>query len=142
MAIFDIEKDELLRFSDTQLEELIARLAEAEVAMYGHSPACVNWSGSITAPDGGIDIQVQVPVDQLKAGFLLRPDTVFKAKKHRMPKASIEKESHSIHGDECSMGKPFYICFAYWNEKFRTLRDTVARSRSRRQYSPCNNSQR
>ena len=92
MAIFDIEKDELLRLSDTQLEELIARLAEAEVAMHGHSPACVNWSGSITAPDGGIDIHVQVPVDQLKAGFLVRPDTVFQAKKHKMPKAAIEKE--------------------------------------------------
>lgn len=92
MAIFDIEKDELLRLSDTQLEELIARLAEAEVAMHGHSPACVNWSGSITAPDGGIDIHVQVPVDQLKAGFLVRPDTVFQAKKHKMPKAAIERE--------------------------------------------------
>ncbi|ECS5737098.1 hypothetical protein BKF61_000083 [Salmonella enterica subsp. enterica serovar Lika] len=92
MAIFDIEKDELLRLSDTQLEELIARLAEAEVAMHGHSPACVNWSGSITAPDGGIDIHVQVPVDQLKAGFLVRSDTVFQAKKHKMPKAAIERE--------------------------------------------------
>lgn len=92
MAIFDIEKDELLRFSDIQLEELIARLAEAEVAIHGHSPACVNWSGSITAPDGGIDIHVQVPVDQLKPSFLLRPNTVFQAKKHKMPKAAIEKE--------------------------------------------------
>jgi len=92
VAIFDIEKDELLRLSDTQLEELIARLAEAEVAIHGHSPACVNWSGSITAPDGGIDIHVQVPVDQLKAGFLIRPNTVFQAKKHKMPKATIEKE--------------------------------------------------
>lgn len=92
MAIFDIEKDELLRLSDTQLEELIARLAEAEVAMHGHSPACVNWSGSITAPDGGIDIHVQVPVDQLKPGFLIRPNTVFQAKKHKMAKATIEKE--------------------------------------------------
>ncbi|WP_345830262.1 hypothetical protein AAGR22_03310 [Erwinia sp. HDF1-3R] len=92
MAIFDIEKDELLRLSDSQLEELIARLAEAEVAMHGLSPACVNWSGSITAPDGGVDIHVQVPVDQLKAGFLVRPDTVFQAKKHKMPKAAIEKE--------------------------------------------------
>ncbi|MGE4876532.1 hypothetical protein [Yersinia enterocolitica] len=92
MAIFDIEKDELLRLSDTQLEELIARLAEAEVASHGHSPACVNWSGSITAPDGGIDIHVQVPIDQLKAGFLVRADTVFQAKKHKMPKAAIEKE--------------------------------------------------
>lgn len=92
MAIFDIEKDELLRLSDTQLEELIARLAEAEVAIHGHSPACVNWSGSITAPDGGIDIHVQVPVDQLKPSFLVRPNTVFQAKKHKMPKATIEKE--------------------------------------------------
>ncbi|EFO3848393.1 hypothetical protein DM607_26735, partial [Escherichia coli] len=92
MAIFDIEKDELLRLSDIQLEELIARLAEAEVAMHGHSPACVNWSGSITAPDGGIDIHVQVPIDQLKAGFLVRPDTVFQAKKHKMPKSAIERE--------------------------------------------------
>nr|WP_274522720.1 hypothetical protein [Klebsiella pneumoniae] len=60
--------------------------------MHGHSPAWVNWSGSITAPDGGIDIHVQVPVDQLKAGFLVRPDTVFQAKKHKMPKAAIERE--------------------------------------------------
>lgn len=34
MAIFDIEKDELLRLSDAQLEELIARLAEAEIAAF------------------------------------------------------------------------------------------------------------
>ncbi|WP_336475518.1 hypothetical protein [Escherichia coli] len=92
MAIFDIEKDELLRLSDIQLEELIARLTEAEVAMHGYSPACVNWSGSITAPDGGIDIHVQVPVDQLKPSFLVRPNTVFQAKKHKMPKAIIGKE--------------------------------------------------
>ncbi len=92
MAIFDIEKDELLRLSDSQLEELIARLAEAEVAIHGHSPACVNWSGSITAPDGGIDIHVQVPVDQLEPGFLVRPNTVFQAKKHKMPKSAIERE--------------------------------------------------
>lgn len=101
MAIFDIEKDELLRLSDIQLEELIARLAEAEVAMHGHSPACVNWSGSITAPDGGIDIHVQVPIDQLKAGFLVRPDTVFQAKKHKMPKSAIERKlapaKHFLH---------------------------------------------
>ena len=65
MAIFDIEKDELLRFSDTQLEELIARLAEAEIAAHGYSPAYVHWSGSINAPDGGIDVHVQVPVEKI-----------------------------------------------------------------------------
>ena len=33
MAIFDIEKDELMRLSEVLLEEFIARLAEAEVAI-------------------------------------------------------------------------------------------------------------
>ncbi|WP_368731678.1 hypothetical protein, partial [Enterobacter cloacae] len=67
--------------SDTLLEELIARLAEAEVAVCGHSPARVRWSGSINAPDGGIDVHVQVPVEQLNSGYIERPDTVFQAKK-------------------------------------------------------------
>ena len=92
MAIFDIEKDELIRLSDTQLEELIARLAEAEVAEYGHSPAWVSWSGSINAPDDGIDVRVQVPVQTLNTGFLERSDTILQAKKHSMPKAAITKE--------------------------------------------------
>ncbi|MFM5439033.1 hypothetical protein ACET9K_06115 [Aeromonas enteropelogenes] len=66
MAIFDIEKDDLLRLSDTQLEELIARLAEAEIVAHGHSPAYVHWSGSINAPDGGIDV----------CSGLIIPDTI------------------------------------------------------------------
>jgi hypothetical protein len=63
VAIFDIGKDELLGLSNTLLEELIAPLVEAEVAACGHSPARVCWSGSVNAPDGGIDVHVQVPVE-------------------------------------------------------------------------------
>tara|TARA_Y100001001_G_scaffold156989_1_gene174492 strand:- start:14511 stop:18365 length:3855 start_codon:yes stop_codon:yes gene_type:complete len=92
VAIFDIEKDDLLRLTDTQLEELVARLAEAEIAAHGHSPAWVSWSGSINAPDEGIDIHVQVPVDTLNTGFLVKADTILQAKKHSMPKASITNE--------------------------------------------------
>ncbi|MCH1919041.1 hypothetical protein L9G15_06285 [Shewanella sp. A3A] len=92
MAIFDIEKDQLLQLSDTQLEELIARLAEAELAANGYSPAYVNWSGSLTAPDGGIDIHVQVPADNLSLGFIERPETVLQSKKHKMPKGKIATE--------------------------------------------------
>jgi len=92
VAIFDIDKDDLLRLTDTELEELLARLAEAEVAAQGHSPAWVNWSGSINAPDEGIDIHVQLPVDTLNTGFLVKADTILQAKKHSMPKASITNE--------------------------------------------------
>lgn len=92
MAIFDIDKDDLLRLSDTLLEELIARLAEAEVSANGYSPAYVRWSGSINASDGGIDVHVQVPVENLSTGFLERPDTIFQAKKHSMGPTFITKE--------------------------------------------------
>jgi hypothetical protein len=138
VAIFDIEKEELLRLSDTQLEELIARLAEAEVALHGHSPACVNWSGSITAPDGGVDIHVQVPVDQLNAGFLVRPDTVFQAKKCKMPKSAIVKEmgtgkalSPIISEQARKQGSYIIVCLgddcspSGKAERLKAMRDTV-----------------
>ena len=92
MAIFDIEKDDLLRLSDTLLEELIARLAEAEVATHGHSPSSVSWSGSIKAPDNGIDIHVQVNAPELATGFISRPDTILQSKKDSMPKSAITAE--------------------------------------------------
>lgn len=92
MTIFDIEKNDLLRLSDTLLEELIARLAEADVAAHDHSPASVTWSGSIKAPDGGIDIHVQVNASELDTGFLVRPDTILQSKKNPMPRSVILQE--------------------------------------------------
>lgn len=98
LAIFDIEKDDLLRLSDVLLEELIARLAEAEVAVNGYSPAYVRWAGSITAPDDGIDIHVQVPVKNFSTGFLERADTILQAKVHTMPKSTIQNEMFDDNG--------------------------------------------
>lgn len=92
MAIFDLEKDDLLRLTDTQLEELVARLAEADVAAHEHSPATVGWSGSINAPDDGIDVHVQVSTPGLDTGFLSKSDTILQAKKHSMPKSAILEE--------------------------------------------------
>ena len=92
MPIFDIQKDALLQLSDSQLEELIARFAEADLASKGHNPARVYWSGSINSPDGGVDVRIEVPVDELDTGFLSRPNTIFQAKKKSMPKAEIRKE--------------------------------------------------
>ena len=92
MAIFEVEKDALRQLSENQLEELVARLAEAEVKAVGHSSARVHWSGSITAPDEGIDIQIDVPVDKLDTGYLARPSTIFQAKKYTMPASAIRAE--------------------------------------------------
>lgn len=92
MAIFDIEKSDLCNLSDELLEELIARLSEAEVATHGHSIATVSWSGSIKAADEGIDIRVQVNSSELDTGFISRPDTILQSKKGTMPAVAIRAE--------------------------------------------------
>lgn len=92
MTIFDIDKDELLRLTDALLEEMIARLGEAEIAANGHSPADVSWSGSINVPDEGVDIHVQVKTPELDTGFISRPDTILQSKRVSMPKSAITTE--------------------------------------------------
>lgn len=102
MSFFDIDKDALRNLSDERLEELVARLAEAEVASYGHSPGRVRWSGSVNASDNGIDVLVDtptvlvnVPTQRLDTGFLARSKTILQVKKPAMPKSKIIKEMQS-----------------------------------------------
>ena len=98
MAIFDIEKNDLLRLSENQLEELIFRLAEADVAEQGHSPACVDCSGHQNAPDGKIDIHVKVAAPKLKKGFLDKPNTILQSKKSKMRRGEILSEMQTKDG--------------------------------------------
>lgn len=115
MAIFELEKDDLLRLSATQLEELVARLAEAEVASAGHSYARVHWSGATTAPDKGIDIRVDVPADTLDTGYLEKPNTIFQAKTSTMPASAISKEMRpkgalsTTISEQCKIGGSYII---------------------------------
>lgn len=92
MPIFELDKAELLNLTDGQLEELVARLSEAEVAKAGHAVSCVRWMGALTAPDGGIDVQVVVPDEQFRGDFVPRAETVFQVKKPSMPPAKISEE--------------------------------------------------
>lgn len=92
MTILEFPKDDLLALSDVQLEQLIGRLAEAEVSAYGASVADVRFSGSITAPDGGVDVRVVISSDPFKSGFISRTNTVFQSKKHSMPVGAIAEE--------------------------------------------------
>lgn len=92
MPIFEIEKDDLLGLGDGQLEELIARLCEAELAAKRQPISSVRWGGSITAADGGVDVRVTVKDSVFVGDFIRRRDTVYQAKVPSMAKAAIEKE--------------------------------------------------
>ncbi|EEB70876.1 conserved hypothetical protein [Ruegeria sp. R11] len=92
MPIFEIEKDDLLGLDDGQLEELIARLCEAELAAKRQPINSVRWGGSITAADGGVDIRVTVEDPAFVGEFIRRGDTVYQAKVPSMAKAAIKRE--------------------------------------------------
>lgn len=92
MPIFEIEKDDLLGLDDGQLEELIARLCEAEISAKSHAISSVRWGGSLTAADGGVDVRVTVKDPTFVGDFIRRRDTVYQAKVPSMAQAAIKKE--------------------------------------------------
>ena len=91
MPIFELSKDDISRLTDTQLRELVARLCEAECVTLGLPPSSVRWSGSQTAADGGLDVEVQFPSSS-SAGFLGRTPCGIQVKKPKMTATAIASE--------------------------------------------------
>lgn len=92
MPIFELEKDDLLGLDDVQLEELIARLSEAEMSVKQQPLRSVRWGGSINASDGGVDVRVTVEDPTFVGDFVPKADTAFQAKVPAMAQKAIEKE--------------------------------------------------
>ena len=90
--MFDIPKDQLLRLSDVDLRELVARLCEAELSRAGAPVSAVRWGGSHTTPDGGLDVEVRVKGQEFAGDFVPRPWTGIQVKKSKMPKGKIIEE--------------------------------------------------
>ena len=79
MTVLELSADDLLQLSDLQLEELVARLAQSEIAVLSGQSRDVHWSGSANAPDAGIDVKVDHSGDCFKGNFVPRAQTVFEA---------------------------------------------------------------
>lgn len=92
MSYFELPEEALRQLSDEQLETLVLRLAEAEVVANGGHVSDVRGSGASDAPDGGVDVRVDVSVEGFNSGFLPRSKVIFQAKKHTMPPRGISKE--------------------------------------------------
>lgn len=89
--VFEVTKEDICRLNDGALRELVGRLCRAEVAACGLVDAAVRYGGDQNAPDGGIDVEVDV--DRcLAGGYLAKGHTVFQVKKPSMPPSSIKKE--------------------------------------------------
>lgn len=90
--MIDITPDDIASLNDTDLRELVARLCEAELLSRGLSPVAVTWGGSQTAPDGGLDVRVELPPQTTIGGYIPSKITGFQVKKPDMPPAAIKKE--------------------------------------------------
>lgn len=90
--MFDVTPDDITKLNDSDLRELVARLCEAELAGKGLSPVHVTWGGSQTAPDGGLDVRVELLKSHSPNGFIPRILTGYQVKKMDMPPNAIQKE--------------------------------------------------
>jgi hypothetical protein len=90
--MFDITPDEIALLNDVDLRELVGRLCEAELISRGFSPVAVTWGGNQTAPDGGLDVRVNLTPGTAVDGFISRPSTGFQVKTPDMPRADILRE--------------------------------------------------
>lgn len=90
--MLELMKDDLLGLTDSQLEDLVERLAEAEVVAKGGQVTDVRFGGDVKAADKGVDGRVNVNIPNFNSGFIPRANTIFQCKIPKMPGSEIKKE--------------------------------------------------
>ena len=90
--LFDIVPEHIAALNDEDLRILIGRLCEAELRRHGLPVTAVTYGGSQIAPDGGIDVRVELPDETDVSGAIPRPNTGFQAKAEDMPAGKIANE--------------------------------------------------
>jgi hypothetical protein len=90
--MLEITGDDIQGLTDTDLRTLIGLLYEAELNAFNYPTAGVTWGGHQNAPDGGIDVRVNLTQTPHHDGYIPKGNTAFQVKKPDMPKAEIIKE--------------------------------------------------
>jgi hypothetical protein len=90
--MFEITGDHISDLNDSDLRTLIGLLCEADLRSAGLSTAGVTWGGGQDAPDGGIDVRVELSAPTNPDGFVPRSSTGFQVKKPDMPRGEILRE--------------------------------------------------
>jgi hypothetical protein len=90
--MFEITGNDIAALNDEDLRSLVARLCEAEMRTRSLPTSAVSWGGDQNAPDGGVDVRVDLPKKRKVEGFVPRPTTGFQVKKSDMARREILKE--------------------------------------------------
>ncbi|MBH2010951.1 MAG: hypothetical protein I8H71_14720 [Xanthomonadaceae bacterium] len=89
--MLELTGTQVAKLDDTDLRELVRRLCEAELQRNNQPVASVTAGGNQTAPDGGIDVRVELPAPA-SLDFIPRSQTGFQVKCEDIPAAKIKKE--------------------------------------------------
>lgn len=81
----------IAKLNDEDLRHLVFWLCEAELRRHGQPTASVTAGGNQTAPDGGIDVRVEIP-SPVHLDFIQRATTGFQVKCEDMPHGKIAEE--------------------------------------------------
>lgn len=90
--MLEITGDDIAALNDAVLRTLIGKLCEAELTAQNLPVAGVTWSGHQNAPDGGVDVRVDITASPHPDSFIPRANTAFQVKKSDMPRGEIIKE--------------------------------------------------
>jgi hypothetical protein len=93
VTIFDVTAADIAALGDADLRHLIAELCRAELAVAGLPTSAVMAGGDQRAPDGGIDVRVDLPAEAASLNFIPRPRCGFQVKQQtRFGNADVRKE--------------------------------------------------
>ena len=90
--LFEVSPQDVAALSDGDLRELVARLSIAGLAEANLPPTPVTWGGDQRAPDGGIDVRVQLPSGAKQPARFPRVATGFQVKATKMGPREIQRE--------------------------------------------------
>jgi hypothetical protein len=89
---FEVSVQDIVGLNDSDLRELVARLCMASLADVGLPPTPVTWGGDQRAPDGGIDVRVQLPTGTAASTRFARAVTGIQVKATKMGPGEIQRE--------------------------------------------------
>ncbi|MEL7688735.1 hypothetical protein AAG596_14340 [Citromicrobium bathyomarinum] len=116
--MFDIVGSDIAALGDADLRTLVARLVLAELGEQGLPLSGATAGGNQDAPDGGIDVRVEVAQPMPAPDFVPRAVTGFQVKKPNMTASAISAEMRpkdvlrSVIGDLADAGGAYIIVSA------------------------------
>lgn len=89
---FLITSSDIQSLNDEQARELVTRLCKAELLTKSIATSAVSWGGDQRAPDGGVDVRVDIKSANNISGYVPRSSTIYQVKAESFSAKKIKKE--------------------------------------------------